>query len=409
MRVRETVWRGDRGEGSIFFRLDAEGRRLSSNLYVSYRAEGNEYVVSAKTDELADAKRELKRLTRNRDNAAEGKEPLATPKTEKVTVAEIVKGYLYDAEHEKKCISIRDMRNHAKPVLAALGAVKALELKPSHVRAYKKARRAKTTRRGTALSDAKISRELEILKAAYNFAAREELICVVPVITLPTVKNARKVFFPLDRVPELLTVTGSLCTHVRDFLHWLSLSGMRPKAIRLLRGAYLDTKDWTLVLPSEEDKNEEGREIALAGEGREIIERRTHGFSDFIFGHEPSGCTFGRGGRGRRLRNLTERHILEVWNAALVQMELPSGEKGFRPYDLKKTALRAIRRSGVPEERAMHFSGHKTASTFRRYDIVAREDNREDAQRVSDYRAKRFADKDGENADKAAKLLRIPR
>jgi len=56
----------------------------------------------------------------------------------------------------------------------------------------------------------------------------------------------------------------------------------------------------------------------------------------------------------------------------------------------------------------MHFSGHKTASTFRRYDIVARDDNREDAERVSAYRAKRFADKETAKADKGSKLLRLP-
>lgn len=82
---------------------------------------------------------------------------------------------------------------------------------------------------------------------------------------------------------------------------------------------------------------------------------------------------------------------------------------GFVPYDLKKTALRAIRRSGVPEERAMFFSGHRTASTFRRYDITAREDNREDVARVSEYRRKRFADTDDENADSRARLLRLSR
>ncbi len=399
MKVRETIWKGDRGEGSIFFRLDKEGERLSSNLYVAYRAEGKEHVVSAKTDDLADAKRELKRLTRNRDNAKEGKEPLATPKTERVTVKEIVDAYLYDAEHEKKCSSIGAMKNHAKPMLAALGNLKAVELRPGHVRAYKKARRL-------TVSDAKVSRELEILQAAFNFAAREELIRAVPVITLPTVKNARKVFFPLDRVPELRTVTERLCVHVRDFLAWLSLSGMRPKAILALRWSYLDMKDWVLTLPSEEDKNEEGREIAIAGESREILEWRPRDISEFIFGHAQLGCTFGRG--GRKLRGLTERHILEVWHEALRRMGVPSGEAGFLPYDLKKTALRALRRSGIPEERAMHFSGHRTASTFRRYDIVAREDNREDALRVSDYRKMRFADNERENADKSAKLLSIP-
>lgn len=401
-RVRETVWKGDRGEGTVFYRLDPEkGSRLSRSLYISYRADGREQVVSTKTDDLEDAKRELRRLTRNRDNAREGLEALRTPRAERMTIRQLVEAFLYDAEHEKKRISIRAMRNHATPMLAVLGVVRAVDLKPEHVRRYKE------TRRSQNLSAAKISRELEILKAAFNHAAKQGAIRVVPVIELPKVSNARKVFFPLERVPELLSVARGLCVHAADFLGWLSYSGMRPKAIRRLRWTDLDAEDWVLTLAAEDDKNKFGREIALAGEGREIIERRPRGFSGLIFGHEPEGCTFGRGGHGRKLATLTERHVREVWKKALEKMELPCGETGFRPYDLKKTALRAIRRSGVPEERAMHFSGHKTASTFRRYDIVARDDNREDAERVSAYRARRFADKEPADADKRSKMLRI--
>jgi hypothetical protein len=71
--------------------------------------------------------------------------------------------------------------------------------------------------------------------------------------------------------------------------------------------------------------------------------------------------------------------------------------------------LRAIRRSGASEERAMYFSGHNTTRTFRRYDDVASEDDREDVANVMEYRKRRFAEKDGGNADKRARLLRIPR
>lgn len=392
MKVRETVWKGDRGEGTIYYRLDSAGRRLSPNLYMSYRAEGREQVISAKTSDLADAKRELKRLTRNRENAKEGKEPLSTPKAERVTVQQVVAAYLYDREHEQKVTSIAAMRSHAKPMLAALGAMKALDLRPEHVARYKK------LRRDQGRSDAKISRELEILKAAYNLAAEEGGIRVVPVIKLPTVKNARKVFFPLERVPELLKAVATRSEAVRDFLHWLSFSGMRPKAIRLLRWNYLDARDWALTLPSEEDKNNAGRELDVAGEAREILERR-------LTVRRP-GDAFIFGGA----KPISNKLVWKTWNLALADMELPFGQKaGFTPYDLKKTALRALRRAGIPEERAMFFSGHRTASTFRRYDVTAREDNREDMAKASEYRRKRFADKDAEDADKEAKLLRIPR
>ena len=43
------------------------------------------------------------------------------------------------------------------------------------------------------------------------------------------------------------------------------------------------------------------------------------------------------------------------------------------------------------------------------YDVTAREDNREDMAKATEYRRKRFADKEAKDADKSAKLLRISR
>lgn len=392
MKVREIVWRGDRGEGTIFYRLDREGRRVSPNLYLSYRADKREQVKSAMSADPGEAKRELARLTRNRANAAEGLDVLRTPKMERETVAGLVRAYLDD--REKECESIAAMRSHAKPLLAVLGRVKAAELTPENVRRYKK-HREDPPAPSKPVSAAKISRELEILKAAYNLAAEEGRLRFVPVIKLPSVKNARKVFFPLERIPELLDAARLRLPDVSDFLAWLSFSGMRPKAIRLLRWTDLDTEDWVLSLRSEEDKNDYGRELAIDGESREILERRLlqRRLGDvFIFGGA---------------KPITNKKVWQTWNATLEDMELPTGKAGFRPYDLKKTALRALRRAGVTEERAMFFSGHRTASTFRRYDITVRDDNREDVARVSEYRRKRFADREGADADKSAKLLRI--
>lgn len=134
MKVRETIWRGDRGEGSIFYRLDRDGRRVSPNLYISYRAEKREQVKSAMTADVVEAKKELARLTRNRANAKEGLDVLRTPRMERQTVQGLVEGYLADRETEAE--SIAAMRSHAKPLLAILGRVKATELSPDHVRRY---------------------------------------------------------------------------------------------------------------------------------------------------------------------------------------------------------------------------------------------------------------------------------
>jgi integrase len=403
---RQTVWRNsDKSEGgTIFYRTESGGKRLSRFLSLAYVAGGKEIVVSTKTESIEDAERELRRLLRRRENAKEGLEPLVTPTREKLTVKQLVDAYLDDREHDKRCSSIVAMRSHAKPLLAALGSVRALDVGPDHVRVYRKQREtAKAQRRAGKVSAAKIARELEILKAAFTFAAEEGRIRYVPVIKLPTVKNARKVFFPLERVPELLEKCAARSEDVRDFLQWQSFGGMRPKAIRLLRWSDLDERDWTLTLRSEEDKNEYGRELALGGEAREIIERR--------LAKRRPGDLYIFGGSDP----IPNKLVWRTWNLVMTDMELPSGEKGFRPYDLKKSALRALRRSGIPEERAMYFSGHTTASTFRRYDLTDREDNRADMERASAYRRERFkaaraeSDKSSSASDNPAKLLRIPK
>ena len=43
-----------------------------------------------------------------------------------------------------------------------------------------------------------------------------------------------------------------------------------------------------------------------------------------------------------------------------------------------------------------------------RYDVTAREDNREDMVKATEYRRERFADNSTTDAEKRAKLLRIP-
>jgi integrase len=373
-RRREVVYRGERGDGTIFFFVDENGEKIVRNLYIFYRAGGKEYLVSARTDELGDAKRELKRLVRNRENARDGLDSLKTPKAERLTVREIVAAYLDNCEFEKKATSIKAMRSHAKPMLEALGSARAVELGAGHVARYKAHRRE-------SVSAAKLSRELEILKASFNFAAAEEVLRSVPIIKLPAVKNARKVFFPIERVRELLEALGKRDENVRDFLDWLSFTGMRPKAVRLLRWSDLDRIDWVLTLRAEDDKNEAGRDLAVEGEAREIIGRR--------LARMRLGDVYIFGG----VNPLSEKLVRNTWDGALADLKLPVGMKdGYVVYDLKKTALRAIRRSGVPEERAMYFSGHKTSNTFNRYNITAQDDNREDMKRATEYRQKRFAE-----------------
>jgi integrase len=77
------------------------------------------------------------------------------------------------------------------------------------------------------------------------------------------------------------------------------------------------------------------------------------------------------------------------WKAACKAAGLP----GRIPHDLRRSAVRNFVRRGISEHTAMKLSGHKTASVFRRYDIVSPDDLRDAARKLdrTDVRLKQKA------------------
>ena len=70
---------------------------------------------------------------------------------------------------------------------------------------------------------------------------------------------------------------------------------------------------------------------------------------------------------------------IKAFKKAWVKACIAAGVPGRSPHDMRRSSIRNIVRSGVPERVAMQLSGHKTRSVFERYNIVSNGDLRDAA------------------------------
>ena len=75
---------------------------------------------------------------------------------------------------------------------------------------------------------------------------------------------------------------------------------------------------------------------------------------------------------------LIDSGIRKAWRSACKAAGVPD----LLFHDLRRSAVRNLRRASVTESVAMKFSGHKTASVFRRYDITDFDDLKDAASRL---------------------------
>lgn len=115
-------------------------------------------------------------------------------------------------------------------------------------------------------------------------------------------------------------------------------------------------------------KNGESRVLPLVGELAALIDRRwtareyrtpdgTPALAPFVF-HQ-------------------DGHPLGDFRKAWATACETAGVTGTLFHDLRRSAVRNLDRAGVSQSVAMALSGHKTASVYRRYRIVAEDDLRE--------------------------------
>lgn len=209
-----------------------------------------------------------------------------------------------------------------------------------------------------------INRNIALLRRMLNLVARDKDIKVphFPRLKEPT---ARQGFVEYEQFAKLF---AELPERLRTFVLFLYTTGCRSGEAKLLRWSQIDWKERVVRVEDVQTKNNEARTIPLADDVfnrlKAMPEEKRVGL---LF---PVGC------------------FRKAWQSACVKAGLGTMTKGpsnggygkyfgLTPHDLRRSAVRNLRKEGIGETVAMSVSGHKTPEVFRRYNIVVDADKTE--------------------------------
>jgi len=221
-------------------------------------------------------------------------------------------------------------------------------------------------------ANATINRELSALKRMLNLGARQTPPRVdrVPYIPLLKESNVRKGFFEHD---QFLSLRDAVPFHLKGFVTFGYKTGWRISEIANLTWSRVDLREGIVRLEAGDTKNDEPRTVYLDSELRAVLSEQWENRKNaakvlpYVFLNEHGTDKVKR--------------FDKAWKTACKAAGV--GIKLF--HDLRRTAVRNMVRSGIPERVAMMVSGHKTRSVFDRYNIVSDTDLRLAAQRQEEY------------------------
>jgi integrase len=210
--------------------------------------------------------------------------------------------------------------------------------------------------------------------------------------------NARQGFFS---DAAFSAVKSFLPDYLKDFSAFAYLTGWRKGEVSSL--TWEDVDGDVIRLRGVSAKNDEPRSVVLTGALAELIERRKAAREvKTENGVMLAAHVFHNNG-------LPVADFRKAWWSACVdagvgmfvcpsckqsgtvhrcpECKIDTYYSGKLFHDLRRTAIRNMVRSGVPERVAMDISGHKTRSIFDRYNITSESDLRDAMERTQNYLA----------------------
>jgi integrase len=290
---------------------------------------------------------------------------------EKVTVGDLIDLVIEDYEFRKlRSTPVVKWRAEAN-LRKAVGGLLAARFGPAEVKRYVAGRRAE------AASDATINRELAIIRRGFTlgFQHDPQLVTRQPYIPILEEDNARQGFLEpeqyerlLHELPERLKALYVCAYHV----------GTRKGELRKVQWPQVDFEARQIKLTVGQTKGKRARTVPIYGDMETWLQRQRAGCGPdcpwvFYWHGRPVGAH------------------LEGWAEACDRAGVP----GLLFHDLRRSAVRNMKRAGNSDKSVMDISGHKTRSIFDRYDIISDADVAAVAKRTQEYLQKRLSNASG--------------
>jgi integrase len=346
-------------------RFHGAGRvyRRGRTFWIAFFRNGEEIRRSAKTEDEATAQ---KFLDTQREQAATP--TFVSPKAERLRFEDLCDLLRRDYARKRN-------RSHIDGRLARLAEVfagdRALAITTDRLDQYADARVAAGAMAATA------NRELAALRAAFRIAVRKRLLPTMPAVTLLPEDNVREGFVDPPEMAALLEELRALgASDIADAAEFGYLTVCRRANVlgalwtwfKLEVDATGAVVGGNLRLPGSATKNKKPLALALTGPLLALVARR--------WALRVPTCPFVFHRAGARIVDFRG-----VWNTACARVGLPR----VLFHDLRRSAARTYRRAGVAEHVIQRLGGWKTASMFRRYDIVDDRDLLDASERLTTF------------------------
>jgi integrase len=286
---------------------------------------------------------------------------------ERVTVGNLIDLVVEDYEFRR----LRSLDNvkwkaesHVRP---ALGNVVAARFGSAEVKRYV------STRRSDGAENATINRELAIIRRGFTLAFQHDpqLVARQPYIPILEEDNARQGFLEPEQYGRLLC---ELPDRLKALFVCAYHVGTRKGELRKLQWSQVDFTARQIRLTAAQTKGKKARTLPIYGDMENWLcsqqERRAPNCPWVFYWHgRPVGAH------------------LDGWREACARAGVP----GLLFHDLRRSAVRNMKRAGNSDKAIMEISGHKTRSVFDRYDIVSDADISAVGERTAEYLLERKA------------------